>query len=264
MLLNPMFVARYLSSDGVLTPAFNAFLKVMHISGLGLGMSLLGISVLLRSRFSHPLRKFGNSLKVASQQVPRSGLVKLLYALVILYVTWDVGFNQYQYYHQKLKPKLSYLQQLAPALNWLNEHTPPESVVFGSPDHTSTNSIIPIYTHNNVYVTFHSQFYTVPSLREIADRFYISMYVMGIRTKQAFDEYLQDHWFEAGEFPEYQKKFSHGVYSEFTTYKVDYLLYGPREQYNFKFDPEQIYPFLEKQYDDGVVKIFRVLANGKK
>lgn len=261
LFLHPRIVTTYLSSDGILTPAFASFLRVTHLGGLLIGVSLLCLRLLSSSRFSQVWSKtsFDTPGFSVFRKIFHPNVAKAFWIFVILYITYDVGLGQYAYYYQNLKPKFGYLQQLAPALNWLNEHTPPESVVFGSPDHTSTNSIIPIYTHNNVYVTFHSQFYTFPSLSQISDRLYIAMYVMGIRTQQEFDEYLEDHWFEEGIFADYQQRFSRDVYSELTTYQVDYLLYGPRERKNFGFDPEEVYAFLEKQYDDGVVKIFRVL-----
>lgn len=258
LILNPVLVARYFSADGLLTPAFESFLWMAHIGGLLLGLSLLGLRVFLSSRVPQAWSKTSFDTPGFHRSFAKMGQV--LWIAVILYMTYDVGLRQYTSYKEELKPKFGYLQQLAPALNWLNEHTPPESVVFGSPDHTSTNSIIPIYTQNNVYVTFHSQFYTVPSLEEITDRFYIAMYVMGIRTQEEFDAYLEDHWFKRGVFADYQQKFSQDVYAALTTYHVDYLLYGPRERENFLCDPEAVYPFLEKQHDDGGGKVFRVLS----
>ena len=182
-----------------------------------------------------------------------------MYGVFIIYVAWDVGLGQYEYYHNILKPWVGYLQELAPALNWLNEHTEKESVVLGSPDHTSINSIIPIYTHNNVYVTFHSQFYTMPPLFEIQDRLYNTMYFMGITSREEFDRYLEDHWFKEGVFEIYQDKLTKDVYSELTRYQVDYLFYGPRERQHFKIDPEKTYSFLQKVYDDGTVAIYQIL-----
>ena len=261
MFLHPAFVATYISADGILTPAFHALLQTAHLAGLCLGCSLIGCRILLESRFSSQFYRLVEPLTRFFRKIPYGVLGRVLYGMAIVYVAWDVGLGQYRYYHQTLKPKYAYLQQLCPAFRWLNEHTPAESVVLGSPDHTSTNSIIPIYTHNNVYVAFHSQYYTLPSESEIYDRVYTVFFFMGIRTKEAFEEFVMTTWGDHGKFDytEYQKRFSRDVYTELSKYQIDYVLYGPREREQFQEDPERAYPFLQAVYDDGIVEIFKVL-----
>ena len=260
VVLNPSFVARFLSSDGVLTPVFSSFLRCIQISGLSTGAALITIYVLLNSQLSRSVHRLGTYILSFMRKIHWNYVTQLLCFLVLLYVAWDVTLGQYACYRKELKPKYGYLQQLAPALKWLNKHTPPESVVLGSPDFRSTNSIIPIYTHNNVYFSLHSRFYTLPPLSEILDRLYNSMLLMGIRTENEFDEYLEDHnWCGEGSFGIYQQKFKANLYTELTTYQVDYLFYGPREQENFKVDPETAYSFLRKVYDDHKVKIYQIM-----
>ena len=257
----PSFIASSFSADGALTPAFAAFLITIERMGVGFGASMIG-GFLLWNRQSSQFRE---SMCVMFKKDWMVLVKKLSYGIAMtiafIYVTWDVGLAQYTSYHQTLQPNYAYLQQLAPALNWLNEHTPKESVVLGSPDHTSTNSIIPIYTHNNIYVSFHSQFYTVPPLAEIHDRFYTSLYVMGIRTKEEFEAFAKKTWLSHGAFDYtvYQQRFGRDVYAELTKYRVEYIFYGPRERENFLIDPETAYSFLRKVYDDDVVKIYQVL-----
>jgi len=262
--LSPSFVASYLSSDGILTPAFESFLRIFHLYGFCIGLGLVILGLLLKTRLYNLFSKFGLVASGLLQKTQRLLPINIrignvLYVPIIMYVIWDIGLGQYEYYHQELKPKFGYLQEIAPALEWLNEHTEKESVILGSPDHTSTNSIIPIYTNNNIYVSFHSQFYTIPPLAEIHDRFYNTMYVMGITSQAEFEQYLDGHWFKEGSFDVYREKLTKDVYSELTKYRVDYLFYGPRERKNFKVDPGKAYTFLTKVYDDGIVEIYRIL-----
>ena len=81
---------------------------------------------------------------------------------------------------------------MSAAFQWLNDHTPKESVILGDP--VFTNSYIPIYTHNNVYVAVHAQFYGVPSIEEIRKRLYNYLHLMGIVSQDDFDQYIHNTW----------------------------------------------------------------------
>lgn len=270
VLFRPAFVASQFSPDGNLSPKFALFLQMAHWGGLSLGGGLLIMSFLSRTRFHIFVHYLGETMlrtiRKGCQFISLSTPLKMfLYVTIIGYVSWDVGVAQYIYYRHRLVPQYSDLQQLSPALQWLNQHTEKESVILGNFDYASTG-IITIYTDNNVYAAIHAQFYTVPRMDEFRDRLYNLMYFMGISAKEDFEQMLYNEpsryiFLEnAGlSFEEYQEKLKKDIYSELLKYRVDYLFYGPREQKNFRVNPDTAYPFLKKVYDDGIVKIYRIL-----
>jgi hypothetical protein len=262
--LRPTFVATYLSSDGILTHSFTDILEKIHVYGVFTGLVLVVSGLLLRKRLFLCLH-----------------LGTLLSILLIVYFIFDIGLVQYKRYHEYMKPEVGDLQELAPSLRWLNIHTEKESVVLGmitsvkSGPSASTDNVITVYTHNNVYISQYARFFLVPSKSELRDRLYNLMYFMGIRSRQDFVTFMDKMWIlfmEGGRlsnafddemrtlrFEEYQRKLSKDLYSELKRYRIDYVFYGPRERSSFKVDPEEAHPFLKGLYDDGVVKIYKII-----
>jgi hypothetical protein len=176
--------------------------------------------------------------------------------------SWEIGMVRYDWYQNHTKPDMGDLQDLAPALRWLNEHTEKESVILVDIEYVSTD-IITIYTDNNVYVSSHAQYYSIPPLSELRDRLYNLMYFMGITSREDFEQFISRRNVFVKDslrpsFEEYQEKLEKDLYSELTKYRADYLFYGPWEQKSFKVDLEKTYPFLKKVYDDSIVKIYQI------
>lgn len=250
LLLNPACIFAFLNPEGLFssTPEFVALLKTLQFSGFGLGIFLLGIGILLKHQ-----KKATASIHVKT----------ILSAVVIIVLILDIAIVQYGRYQGELKPRFGYFQKLAPAIQWLNQHTEKESVILGSLNEYSTNTIISIYTHNNVYMSLHAQWYAVPPMDEIRDRIYNVIYFMGITSRADFQEALgkgEKIWIPAYSgvnFDEYQKKLERELYAELMKYRVDYLFYGPQEQEDFIIDPKS-YPFLQEVYNDHVVKIYKI------
>lgn len=198
--------------------------------------------------------------------LPRIRLGTVGIALWIGYSIWDISLARYLWYTQVIKPNFSDLQQLTPALRWLNQNTEPESVVlsmigkkplFPHPEYASTDDLLTIYTHNNVYLSDYVEWFSIPSDDERRDRIYNIMYVMGIRTPEAFQRFMYRMWL-SGSFEEYRNKFNNDVYQELKKYRVDYVFYGPRERQYFEVNPASTYPFLKTVYADKVVQIYQI------
>lgn len=198
-----------------------------------------------------------------SQRVKIGTLCMILW---IGYVMGDIFLARYAYYIHILCPNFGDLQQLAPALNWLDQETPPESVVLSmigkepfvhQSEAVSTANLITIYTHNNVYMSEEAHLYAVPTVNELKDRVYNMMYLMGIQTPESFHQFMY-RLYTSGSFEEYQQKFKYDVYQELKKYRVDYVWYGPRERQYFQINPDS-YAFLHKVYDDQIVQIYQVL-----
>jgi hypothetical protein len=263
--IHPTLVATFLSADGQLTPQFHTTLLLLHYTVLALGVVLVSMGLLLKSRLRpvclYAITYMQNAFARLFYRQSHLLLLKVIYTLTLLAIIGDVGLVQYVHYYQDTKPELGYIQSLSPALHWLNDHTPPESVVAVNIDYVSTDTIT-IYTHNNVYLASHAQYYTVPPLSELRDRLYNLMNFMGIRQEQDFEQLLSSKkvfmYHLHASFAEYQAKLKNDVYPELKKYRVDYLFYGPREKANFKVDPGTAYPFLQKVYDDGSVSIYKI------
>lgn len=266
--LHPSFVATYLSSDGRLTPRFTSLLEILHLSGFCLGFELLILGLLLKTHLHTFMSKLACVirelfLKTVQFLHRRLHIGSFLYALVIVGLVWDIGMVQYDRYQNNTKPDLGDLQDLAPALRWLDEYAEKESVILVDIEYVSTD-IITIYTDNNVYISSHARYYSIPPLSELQDRLYNLMYFMGVTSREDFDQFISRRNVFVRDslglsFEEYQEKLEKDLYSELTKYRVDYLFYGPREQKSFRVDPDKTYPFLKKVYDDGIVKIYRII-----
>jgi len=241
--VNSSFVSAHLSSDGVLSLASRKVLNALRICGLLTGVGVLICSFLWRKqRFMYLSVRFSN----------------IFYALIIACLVFSVGIVQYRLYYGFIEPHLGNIQQLSPALKWFNEHTEKESVVLCSLNYTDLQVVIPIYTHNNLYVAPFAECYALPSLVEIRERMYNILYFMGITSLEDFEKYKPNVNI-GGSFEEYQKKLQKNLYTKLKTYRVDYLFYGPLERESFKVNPGTTYPFLKEVYTDNVVTIYQIL-----
>lgn len=257
VLSTPSLVAAYLSSDGVLVPRIQALFTAIHLFGLIGGLLLLTVWGIL-----HLFRCPAWSLHPTT----------LLISLVFGYVFIDLGVGRYQMYQEFLKPLYGYLQQLAPAANWLNQHTEKESVIVGGLEYSHTDSLIPIYTHNNLYMCEYAEYYAVPGCEELRDRLYNVLYLMGINSAETFDAFLTASKTEgkaaylpgacSPSFEEYQKKLGADVLETLLTYRADYVFFGPMERKRFLINPER-YPFLKPVYHDAFVTIYHILHPGE-
>ena len=244
-LLRPACVAAYLSPDGILSPNVRFLLELFHRYGFFGGGALFLGGLVLRRR------------PAATRWSIRLGT--MAYLFVIGYVPIDLTLVSYERYQRFIKPNFSYLQQIRPALRWLNTTPQPEAVILGDFDYVYTDNFITVYTPHDVYFSSGAQWFALPTLAELHDRLYNLLYFMGIRTQAEFETLTAERSLFGLSFETYRMKFKQEVYSALKTYRVDYIFYGPREQKSFKVVPEMTYPFLKKAYDDGVVKIYQVL-----
>ncbi len=225
---------------------FTVYLVMLSKCGVGFGVFFFMLGIFLRD----------------SSLVLRLRLRTFVSIGILAYATLNVGIIQFVWYQGYMKTTFGFFQQLHPALEWLNAHTEAESVILGCFDYmpygNTLDNVITLYTHNNVYASYHAQYYPVPAMTEIVDRVYNMMLFMGM-TKQEDVETTLREMILPGSFQEYQEKLHRDVYTEVKHYRADYLLYGPRERQKFTLDPEQHYSFLQKAYDDGMVKIYRIL-----
>ncbi|MBN1186252.1 MAG: hypothetical protein JXB49_28500 [Bacteroidales bacterium] len=270
ILSRPAFITRYFSPDGILTDAFQKFLEALHWLGIIWGLIFLVSGLFLKKHFClsnitvNSLSLYFKRFQNLSQTFLTWGRL-LIYSLCILYIICDIGITQYQRYQSFTKPKFSYLQQLLPAIVWINEHLERESVFLGSTNYSGTNAIITTYTSHYVYVEQYAQYYTVPLMEEIMDRLYNLMYFSGVISKENFQHFVEKETrnrpfggaFQP-DFQQYQKKIGKDIYTELKKYHVDYLFYGPDERKSFNLAPET-YPFLQKVYSDEHVAIYRIL-----
>ncbi len=257
--LHPSIVASYFSPDGKLTSGLSTLLQTFYIIGVLIGVSFMALGLFLKKRAWRRFIRIGT----------------ILYVIVLLWVSWNAVIVKFAWYQGYIKPVYGDLQALAPAVAWLNKHTEPESVILGmvglrgQNQHISTDAVIAAYTSNNVYISGHARYYAVPPMSELMDRWYNLMYVMGITSQEDFNLFINEMYGEfygmvplKSSFEEYQKKLRNDVYSELTRYRLDYLIFGPRERKAFKIDPGKTYSFLRKMYDDRVVQIYQIRPRG--
>ncbi len=261
VIMTPNFAATHFSPDGQLTPGIYNGIEFFHRVGMIIGgcCCLLGIGL---KKYTYRLRHFYNALTRSRFQIFIKTLPVGLTLIIISLVLRDVGFGRYEQYQTQLKPELGYIQEIAPAFQWLNTHTEQGSVVLGSVDLLSTSSMIPIYTHNNVYAAYHAQFYAIPPLSEFWERVYTIMAFMGIHSQKQLEEFKeQTVWMKVYQtnYQEYEEILRKDTYTALKNFRIDYLFYGPREKKNFRIDPEQTYSFLQQVYNDGAVKIYQIL-----
>ena len=186
--------------------------------------------------------------------------------MVIFYVIVDITILQYNRQLFSIEPQFKDFQFLKSAFEWLDNNTEKESVVLAMITRydsisnqviISTDNLIPIYTNNNVYWSHHAQFYPIPSQEELQDRLYNFMYFIGVTSQKDFEEFTKTTAIPTS-FEIYQKKLHRDLLSELKKYRINYLFYGPRERESFKINPET-YSFLQKVYDDNIVKIYKIL-----
>ena len=269
ILLHPSLLPSYLSSDGILTSGTVRLFTVLHLGGLVVAFVGIaaGIAVKKGMMKRFHVSSSGKNLQFLKRydSFRHTSNIKILgYALVILLVSYDVLRVQHEVYEKETTPCWGFVQQIAPAIQWLKKNTPPESVILCDPNPDSTSSAITVYTENNVYVSEHSHFYTVPSLSELQDRLYNVLNFAGIRSQKEFDMFMTNiqlfgpktRLFEA--FERYQNKLHKDLYTALTTYQIDYVFYGPQERKRFPVDPGKTYPFLTKLYDDGIASIYQI------
>jgi hypothetical protein len=253
VILSPSLLTWLLNPESTFTTSskFGLFFHTLHIWGLGISLALIIVAIRMKAFLGRYHLQRGT----------------LLYALIIIGLIGNVGIFQYGWYQGYIKTYFGHFQRLAPAVQWLNTFSEKESVIMTCQNYeTPTNnfdSIISMYTSNNLYVTYHAQFYPIPLLNEIRDRLYNMMYFMGRTSREDFEQYTQGTWMHHSflqlDFQEYQQKLDKDIYSELTKYRVDYLFYGPCEKESFNIEPEKTYSFLDEVYNDGVVTIYRIL-----
>jgi hypothetical protein len=265
LFLTPELVQNRFSSDGILSPEFLVFLKNIRAISV-----ILGTVLLLGVVFQKSYRRFQNFFTRLSRmsqplQTYSKTMKTIIAACLLAYCIYDVSLLQLQAYQKHLKPEYGYLQEYAPALSWLREQTPKESVLLTSLDYLLT-STISIYTDNNVYLSVYARFYTIPSLDELKDRLYNLMSFMGISSRETFDEFLHDpvnfpdilRDYFSPSFQEFQQKLKKDLYQELRKYRVDYVFYSLKDQERFYADLTK-YPFLKEVYKDNAVIIYQVL-----
>ena len=124
------------------------------------------------------LHAFRSARRQSSGSRPWRWTVGLVAASVVLVVTAHAALLQENYY-QKNRERVSWLQDLGPALEWLKRATPPDSVVLANPANPLLSELISVYAQRFTYLS--EPFFTVSLIpqREIDDRYLSAMWIFG-------------------------------------------------------------------------------------
>jgi hypothetical protein len=181
-------------------------------------------------------------------------------------------------YYKSVKDSQKERQFLYSAFQWLNDNTEVDSVVLAS---EPVSLILPVYTHNNVYIARYI-YESVVSDSEIMDRFFIFARLFGM-DKEEITSYVINHintffGMRPGD-PKYKsledflisnkvlenitKKYEYfkkeDAFSLLRRFRVDYLFFSPYERNLSKMSPEN-YPFLHKVYDTKDIRIYKIMG----
>lgn len=187
------------------------------------------------------------------------------------------GFYIQLSYYENTKGEVRKKQFLYHAFMWLNDNTETESVVLAD---DPVSLILPVYTHNNVYIARYI-FESLVSDSEIMDRFFIFARLWGMDEEEII-AYIKKHRFmffgvRPGD-PKYKndedffilnrifenasKKYRYfektDILALLKRFRVDYIFYSPYEKEISRVDLNK-YPFLYKVYDKGDVQIFKII-----
>lgn len=191
------------------------------------------------------------------------------------------GLYTQLYYYRNSKEGQKKRQFLYDAFLWLNKNTEPESVVLAS---GAVSLILPVYTHNNVYIAGYIYESIIPDL-EIMERFFVFGRIFGmdkgrmtdyiLRHKEAFFgmrlAYRQykniEDFFESNRIPEiisenYKNSRQEDILSLLKRFRLDYIFYSPYEREVASADLDK-HQFLNKVYDKNNVQIYRTIKDIK-
>lgn len=199
--------------------------------------------------------------------------------LCITAVSFTFGFvNHYNFY---LLHKSDYVQDqgYAKVFEWLNKNTKKDDVVL---THDTLNLYLPIYTHDNSYISAWGQLYLVPEER-FYDMAFIKFYLDGVNEKNIDIYFSRDRRFvrilslgyykmRVGECADAQcitdedKEKIKEKYLDFyknadiekflKKYKLDYVVWDPGRQPFWNIDKYKIFSFVK---EISGVKIYKVL-----
>jgi len=180
-------------------------------------------------------------------------------------------YDQY-IFSNKVGDKYTISKSAIASYSWLEENTPKYSVV-GSLSQ-GTNSEILTYSHNKIYVP--NGVSTLAPNNELWERLAAQSYIYGMPLNE-YSEYISHdgellayvfhHHPIASVFPddlygEQIKKYHSLILAgrdQFEIpYTLDYVYFGPREQ-KFGNDPIEILPDIEIVYDEGDIKIYKIV-----
>ncbi len=238
----------------------------------------------------------------------------LTVALGLALLTWGLTVSRSQRLFQKMAPLAAICifgiitqvasyratstwqapcQSLMPAMNWLNNNTSPESVIFTSP---IISDYLVVYTHNNVFFSDYAMSAPPDLFQDRAMKFLAIIGFSANDLRQALDERSPQYSRMIKSFFFYWRPFNlepttkmdrgrllkaytpsdiarvvtlynqvleKQLHRQFQSYRVDYVMewIGERPDYPgsspfyFRRDPN-MFPFLKKVYEDGSVRIF--------
>lgn len=179
-------------------------------------------------------------------------------------------------YYESVKTEQKERQFLYDAFLWLDNNTEVDSVILAS---DSVSLILPIYTHNNVYI---GKFICDSLVKdaEIMDRFLIFARIYKMN-KDEINQYIINHkaTFFGGSpgdpkykniedffrlnmvFENVSRKYKtfekEDIIALLKKFRVDYIFYSPYEKKIPQIDFNE-YPFLHKVYDKGGVQIYSI------
>jgi len=190
----------------------------------------------------------------------------------IIFLTFE-GLTRQAYISAISAQRVRPLQVLAPALQWLNKHTTPNSVVMSG---FETAERIPLYTHNAVYMcknAIHENMGIEERNQRSMNYFLLAGYdTERFREKLAQWPYGYLFWgvrelqpnkdvYSFGKIPpvsedflknilvKYEKKSKTSLTSIAGEYTLNYIFFGPEERAFFQHDPASL-PFVQKVYGD--------------
>lgn len=202
---------------------------------------------------------------------------KIFLGFIIIFSFLNSFIKQNNLYYI-FKEDLIYNQKYADVFGWLDTNTNNDDVVL---THGALNLNLPIYTHNNSYISLWGQLYLVPEER-IRDITFTHLYLQGVNEKN-IDAFItfKDRFVRLMLFGYYKMRAehcSHDCYSEeeintikknyldfyknvnfeefLKKYKIDYAVWDPRTEKMWNLDR---YPFFTLVKEINGVKIYKVI-----
>ncbi|MFH0874128.1 MAG: hypothetical protein V1846_04815 [Candidatus Komeilibacteria bacterium] len=206
----------------------------------------------------------------------RSLFLRYLITVIILLLVFANGVTRQYLGYEKNKALALDSQRYAAVYQWLEKNSSPDDVVLA---HGQLNVDLPIYTHDNSYLSRWGEFYLVP-MERFRDRLYANLYLAGANDRN-IDSFVSQKNKDVYEylFGRYQLKTGackEGCFTQaqldqvkadyltwlqkvdsrqfFQQYRLDYALWDKQSDQQWNLDQ---YPWLQAISEINGIKIYR-------
>lgn len=227
------------------------------------------------------------------KRFPTRRLLILVAALLPCLILVGRGVHAEWYAYQYTRGLATLPSAYVQAMDWLNEHTPKDSVVV-APSFTS-NTVIPVFSHNRVLIG--KALTSAAPEWELIDRLFVVYALYGVQpehledglrqevtitdpyalnAEDAFIPFLFEYRFVStaldafyrdgdkrvpeatvAELVAWYRRYPRRLGYLLNRYQMDYLLVGPMDRHLMRVD-FSARPYLEKVYDAGDIQIYRL------